>query len=139
MLTRAATIYVAILTNTLDSNMGSMVAPAVVAAGLPPKLVASFLTTFASGSTSAIEQFPDVTPAIIKAATVAFQAAYANSFQKVFLTTIAFGGCAIIASFLFKDIDSETMERGVVISLERPAHLDRMIVDEKPVQEHVEQ
>lgn len=78
--------------------MVKYVVPAVLNAGLPTSSVASFLTALASGSTPALEQVPGVTPEVLQAATPAALRSSENAFQLIYLVSIAFGCCAIIAS-----------------------------------------
>lgn len=137
-LINAATVYIAILTNRVTANIKTIVVPALLGAGLPATDIAKFLPVLAAGVPSAIESFPGITPQILSAAAEAYKAAYAGAFKVVFLTTIAFGSVAIVSSLFFKEIDEETMQRGVVISLETAAHQDRMIVNERRLDEFQE-
>ncbi|OAL39423.1 hypothetical protein AYO20_01293 [Fonsecaea nubica] len=133
--TIATTIYVSILTNTVSAKMTSVFVPAVVRAGLPTNMVERFVAAFTSGSETAIANFPGVTPELLRTATTAYQACYSAGFRKVFLTSIAFGGCAIVASLLYRDIKPEVMERGVVVHLQRPTREETVIVQGAPDKE----
>jgi hypothetical protein len=52
-----------------------------------------------------MEAVPDISPAIMVAVGNAVKAAYAQAFKTVYLTSIAFGGLAIIAALFITSID----------------------------------
>lgn len=84
--------------------MAAQVPPALIAAGLRPSSVASFISAFALGPT-AFENFPGVTPEIIAIGTKAYQHANADAYRTVIFSNIAFSGVAIICSLLLPNVD----------------------------------
>lgn len=52
-----------------------------------------------------MKSVPGITDKITAAVTNATKTAHADSFQIVFLASIAFGGCAIVAAFLCVPVD----------------------------------
>ena len=79
--------------------------PASVAAGRPETDVPSLLAALKAGSVTALEKIPSITSGIIAAAGDAMKTASAEAFQTVYLTSIAFGGLAIVAAFFTSSID----------------------------------
>ena len=80
-------------------NTKNDVVPALVQAGLPVSSVEPFLEALNSGNEAAITAVPGVTKPIIGVGITTLKAAYSNAFTVLFLVTIAFGGCSIIAAF----------------------------------------
>lgn len=93
--TVATSVYVAILSNKQATNIPKYVGPAAISAGLPQSSVPALLSALQSNNFTSVV---DVTPQIISAAGAALQEADSKSFQVVFLSSLAFGGCAIIAA-----------------------------------------
>jgi uncharacterized membrane protein len=57
------------------------------------------LTAVAGGNTTALELVPGITPAILVEVAAATLTAYEKSFKVIYLASLAFGACAIIAAF----------------------------------------
>ncbi|KAI9812933.1 MAG: hypothetical protein M1827_004451 [Pycnora praestabilis] len=102
--TIATSIYVTILTNELGKNIPKYVVPAAIEAGLPESSVKDLIAGFTSGTFASVI---DVTPDIIAKATVAYKEAYSKSFYVVYLATIAFGACAIVAALCSPNVESK--------------------------------
>lgn len=115
----ATTIYLTILLNEVASNTESMVVPAVLQAGLPKTSLLQFLTALSSGSATAIEAVPGVTPEIVSVGSQELVAAYVGAIKLVFLASIAFGGCAIIASLACRPITKLELSGGSVYHLDK--------------------
>jgi hypothetical protein len=96
--------YSVILSNRLAVTIAARVPPALIAAGLPPTSIASFIAAFPVGA-SAFEAVPGVTPQILAIGTSAYQQANADAYRTVFFSNIAFSGVAIICSLLLPDVD----------------------------------
>lgn len=95
MASLAISVYVTILNNKTAVFIPQLVGKAAVEAGLPSASVPSLLAGLATGSFSDVK---GISPSVIAAAVDANKTAYAKSFQIVYFTSIAFGGCAVIAS-----------------------------------------
>jgi type VI protein secretion system component VasA len=100
----------------LAHNLVKYVAPAALKAGLPATSIVAFLTAIGAGNLVAVEAVPGVTPAVLHAAAGASVTAYEKSFQTIYLVTLAFGCCAIIASLL---VDSEKLEEKMTTDIAR--------------------
>lgn len=100
-----ATIYVTILSNRVKHTLPENVTPAALNAGLPSSDLTQLFTAIGEGTPAALEAVPDITPGIIAAVADALKTAYSQAFRTVFLTSIAFGGLAVIAACFSKDID----------------------------------
>jgi MFS family permease len=105
--TIATTIYVTILTDRIKVNLPAYVAPAALGAGLPKADLPALFEAIAAGTPDALEKVKDITPKILAAVGTATQNAYSASFKTVYLTSIAFGGCAIIAAVFTRNIDDK--------------------------------
>lgn len=82
------------------------VIPAVTDAGLPKSsLPALFQATAVKAAASALDSVPGMTTAIKVALHAAQKRAYAESFKTVYLSSLAFGGVALIISNLSADVD----------------------------------
>ncbi|PCG92126.1 Major facilitator superfamily domain, general substrate transporter [Penicillium occitanis (nom. inval.)] len=102
--TIAASIYVAILTNRLTTNLGE-IPEVAISAGLPASSVATLMEDIA-GSLP-ISTVPGMTDQISAIVVNAVKTAYSQSFQTVFLASIAFGGMAVIAAVFTVPVDDE--------------------------------
>lgn len=98
----SATVYTVILTSRLAETIPSMVPPRLIAAGLPASSITAFIGGFTTGNFTGI---PGASPEVIAIGTRAYQDANAAAYRTVFLTTIAFTGVAVIASFCLPDLD----------------------------------
>ncbi|PMD55689.1 siderophore iron transporter [Hyaloscypha bicolor E] len=101
----AASIYVSILTNRLTTTLPANVAPAALNAGLPSADLPALFAALATGTATAMEAVPGITPTVIAAVGDAVKVAYSQAFKTVYLTSIAFGGLSIIAALFITSID----------------------------------
>lgn len=90
-------IYFNVYSNKLANFLPTAEGAAAVAAGLPSSDVVPFVTTSASGSTSATS-LPGVSAQIIAAATDASRSANAHALSCVWYASVAFGVCSIFAA-----------------------------------------
>lgn len=126
-----AAIYVAILTNKATTNIAADVVPAVLETGFPPTSIPGLLAALASGSAYALEAIPEISPNIIEVASVGYKEAYSGAFKIVFLASIPFGVCSMIAAFFFVNID-ERLSHDVVRRLDtRGEPTDRKVEDKE--------
>lgn len=89
--------------NKLTPKLPAYVAEYAVKAGLPLDDAKVVVGTFLTAPKN-ITSVPGVTPAIIEAATIGSRWAYAESLKFVWLTSIAFGVCSIIACLFIGNI-----------------------------------
>ena len=101
-------IYSAAFTERIPPNVGKLVPPAVISAGLPLSSVGAFVEALAAGDTAALAKIPGVTPAIIAAGVAALKQALANSLRVVFIIAAPFGALACVLCFALGD-HSKTM------------------------------
>lgn len=114
----AATIYVVILTNRLNTTIPAQVPPVLIKAGLPTSSVESFLAAMTTGS---FEGIHGLTPGIIEIGVAAYKNASAAAYRTVFLSTIAFSGTALLLSFFCPNVD-DRMTSVVATTLHRGKH-----------------
>src|ERR1700753_2798234 len=88
------------MTNKATKYMTQDVVPILVEGGLGPEAIKAFLTALTTGDTSALEKIPGVNTQMILAAGVAAKQAYVSTFKVIYLASIAFGACALIAALL---------------------------------------
>lgn len=81
------------------------VIPAVTGAGLPESSIPALFQATAKATSSALDNVPGMTAAIKVVLQAAQKRAYAESFKIVYLSTLAFGGIALITSFFSADVD----------------------------------
>jgi hypothetical protein len=74
-------------------------------AGLPSADLPALFAALATGTATAMEAVPDITPTVIAAVGDAVKVAYSQAFKTVYLTSIAFGGLSIIAALFITSID----------------------------------
>lgn len=96
---KTASIYVAIQTNRYSARVGPEVTSAAEAAGFPSSDIPSLLQAIASGTADAIDSVPGITASIKEAVTSAVESAYSQSYATVYLSSLAFGGLALISCF----------------------------------------
>ncbi|CCT69545.1 related to MFS drug efflux pump [Fusarium fujikuroi] len=89
-------IYYNIFYHKLKSKLPYVVADYAIAAGLPITSATQFVTAYILDP-SALASVPGVTPEILKAAAIGSRWGYAYALKYVWLTSIAFGVCAIVA------------------------------------------
>lgn len=108
-----AAIYVSVLQNKVTANIKSILAPALLKAGLPATSLMPFIGYLAEGDKAYLVKVPGVTPEILEVALVNFREVYAKAFQTVFLATIAFGALSFIVAFFVPNIDDK-LSRDVI-------------------------
>lgn len=113
----ATTIYLTILLNVVASNEKKWVVPNVLKAGLPESSLPAFLAALSSGSAEAIQQVPGVSPSIIAIGSEQLVASYVDAFQKVFLTSISWGGLSVIAALAVKPFTREELAGTIIYHL----------------------
>ncbi|OAP64846.1 hypothetical protein AYL99_00818 [Fonsecaea erecta] len=106
-----AAIYYNIFVNKLKSKLPAYVARSAVRAGLPVAGAAEFVEVFVGGSLAELARLPGVNKQIIAAASLASRWAYADSLKYIWLTSIAFGGCAIVACMFLGNVSRYMTDR----------------------------
>ena len=122
-------VFVAVLNSGLRTNIPKYVVPAAIQAGLPTSDALALLQGLAEGNLTAV---PDTTPRIIAAAVAANKEAYSQSFKMVFLSSIAFGVCALVSALLIPNLEEKFT--GVVARKLRGKHED-IILESKETKE----
>jgi hypothetical protein len=89
-------IYFNVFGNKLANELPAQVSKFALGAGLPASSAIDFVGTFLTAPAN-VTGIHGVTPAIVAAATKGSQWAYAEALKKVWLVSIPFGVCAIIA------------------------------------------
>jgi hypothetical protein len=97
------TIYYNIFVNKLSTRLPAYVARYAIQAGLPVHEADTFVETFLTVPTQ-IGTIPGVNSAIIQAATLGYQWAYADSLRYVWYTSIAFGSLAVVLCLFLPNI-----------------------------------
>jgi hypothetical protein len=90
-------IYYNVFINKMKTNVPAWIAKYAVGAGLPLSSVPDFLIAYTSGAVAELPKIPGVTEKVIGAAVIGNRWATSESLKYVWLTSIAFGCCAIIA------------------------------------------
>ena len=93
----AAAIYTTILTNRLNTKITTLVLPSALSAGLPSSSVPALLQAIKASTPQALQAVPGMTPAVLENVGEALKVAYTVAFRTVYLSSIAFGGCAVLA------------------------------------------
>ncbi|KAJ4354329.1 uncharacterized protein N0V89_006064 [Didymosphaeria variabile] len=114
--TICSTVYTVILSNRLAATIPARVPPALIAAGLPSSSVASFLSALTLGTPAAWAAVNGLSAESQAAGVRAYQEANAEAYKTVFLSTIAFCGVGILASFWAPNVDA-LLTRDVVVQL----------------------
>ena len=96
-------IYYNIFSEKLKLKLPAYIGEYAVKAGLPAKEATLFVETYV-GAPDQLAKIPGVTEAIINAAAIGSSWAYAESLRYVWLTSIAFGCCAIVACLFIGNI-----------------------------------
>lgn len=105
----SSVIYSVVLRVRSTDEIPDHVIPAVEAAGLPAASVPAFLEGFTTGSFANITGLTD---SILAVGTAAYYEGSFAAYRTVFLVTLAFTGCAIIAALLLPgDIDKYLTNR----------------------------
>lgn len=100
-----ASIYLAIYTNRVAAFMPQKIIPAVTGAGLPSSSLTALFAAIAKGTTTAIDAVPGMNKAIELVLVAAQKRAYAESLKIVYLSSLSFGGFALITAFFASDVD----------------------------------
>ncbi|KAF2007662.1 siderophore iron transporter, partial [Amniculicola lignicola CBS 123094] len=103
--TVASCIYLAIYGGEIATKLPSHVTAHAVAAGLPESSVSDLLTALPNGTAAAFEAVAGVNSTILAAIGAGMKSGYSASYSTVYLSSLAFGGTALIASFFTSDID----------------------------------
>lgn len=111
------TIYYNVFVEKLTAKIPQYVATSAVGAGLPASSAEIFVETLL-GAPANVTQVPGVTPAVLQAANMASQSAYADSLAYVWYVSIAFGACAIIASATIGNI-SKFLTNRIAVGISR--------------------
>ena len=105
--TIAATIYSVVLTIRVTKTLSTEVPAAVIKAGLPASSVADYMAAIAGGGLpKALAAVKGLTPAIEAVGGRAYQVAYSDAYRTIFLTSLGFGGLAMIIACFVPNIDN---------------------------------
>ena len=92
-------IYTAIFSSTLTSNIGAKVAAATIPLGLKPAYLGELIGALTSGNAALLAKIPGVSPKIIEAAGLAVKQSYLLGFRYVWVTAASFAALAAICVF----------------------------------------
>ena len=95
--------------------------PALIKAGLPLTSVELFLTALSSGNAATIAKVPGVNEKIIGVGATYIKLAYQKAFKIVYLSSLAFGGLAIIAAWWTPSVE-DRVSHNVVRRLDGGRH-----------------
>jgi hypothetical protein len=115
----------AITNSKLKNTYAPQVSAAAMAAGLPESSIPALLTAFATGH--GFEAVPDITPAVLAAATNASQWAYTHAYRLAWWSVLPFTIIALILVSFLKDV-SALMTEHVDATVERDAPSDQKVV-----------
>lgn len=101
-----ASIFLAIFSSKLNTSLPQEITRAVEAAGLPGSSLPELFTAITNGTQAALEAVPEMDSTVLAAVDMGTKQAYTLAFRVVFLTTLAFTGIGIIASFFVKSVDT---------------------------------
>jgi hypothetical protein len=101
----ASSIYLAIYNSRVSSTMPVQISSRALTAGLPQDSLPQLMRALANNTAAALQAVPGSNPIIIAAAQAGQKRAWAMSLQTVYLSSIAFGGLAILTSLLASSID----------------------------------
>lgn len=105
-------IYYNVFINKLTPKLPNYVGLYAVKAGLPLTSATEFVTLFLTDPAAlATTKIPGMTPQVVQAATIGSRWAYAESLKYVWLTSTAFGVCAIIACLFLGNISKYMTNR----------------------------
>lgn len=119
------------MTNKATANIAADVVPAVLETGLPSTSIPGLLAALGSGSASALQKIPGISPTIIEIASVGYKQAYSGAFKIVFLASIPFGVCSMVAAFYFVNIDDRLSHNVVRRLYTRGETTDRKLEDKE--------
>ena len=104
-------VYFNTLQKTLATSIPEKVGTAVVQAGLPADQIAPFMGALLGGNTTALGGYAMI---VIAAAQEAVTESYVEAFRLVYLVSIPFGVCAVIACLFLGDIKKYMSDRVAV-------------------------
>lgn len=111
-----STVYIAILTNRLQSTIASRVPEALVKAGLPQSSILAWLQALTSDA--GFGKVPGATSAINLAGVTAYDLASMAAFRTVFYASIAFSALAVFVNIFVSNVDDK-MTNGVSATLKQ--------------------
>jgi hypothetical protein len=103
--TIAASIYICVYTDRLNTFLPQEIVPAVEKAGLPATSLPALFAAMTNGTTAALEAVPGMKMSILAAFSAATRAAYTHAFKIVYLSSIAFASLAFIGCIFVTDVD----------------------------------
>jgi hypothetical protein len=99
-----ASIYLAIYTSRLSTNLPNKVVEFATNAGLPVTSTTDLLTALGNGTTTAYEQVPGSNAGVIAAIEAGTKSANASSLSIVYLASLAFAGTALVSAVFYTDV-----------------------------------
>jgi len=135
----ATAIYVSILTNKDNTLSARYIPPAVLKAGLPESSLPDLFKALAAGTADALAKVPGFNTTVAAALSVAEKDAFSGALKVVFLATISFGCCNIIAACFTRNID-HLLTNDVIRKLHNRSVVDisEAVVEEKTTVKHDE-
>lgn len=103
--TVALSIYVSVYSARLPIFITSQVTKYAGNAGLPQSSLNPLFSALANGTSAVLEAVPGMNSTILEAVNDGNLRGYHLAFKLVFLSTISFGGLAILSSFFVQDVD----------------------------------
>ncbi|KAJ9625976.1 hypothetical protein H2204_010275 [Knufia peltigerae] len=100
-------LYVTVYSNRISHNLISYVGAVASTLGLDASAITKVITAVSAGTPAALNSIPGMTPQIYQSLMKAASTAYQKSFATVYLMSLAFGGCTIIAALLTRNIDGK--------------------------------
>ena len=97
-------IYVSIFTDKLTAFLPRDITAAVTKAGLPESSLPDLFTAIGNGTSSAFDSVPGINATILAAVDEGTKMGYQNTFQIVYLSSLAFGIVAIVSAFFVQDV-----------------------------------
>lgn len=94
--TIALSIYTAVFSDQLTTELPAKVAAATIPLGFDPNNLGQLLGALTSGNTTAISEVPGISPSILHAAGMGVKEAYSLGFRYVWVTAGAFAALAVI-------------------------------------------
>lgn len=102
--TVATSIYLAIYTGRLKTNLPDRVVSFATSAGLPSSSTNDLLAALGNATTAAYEAVPGSNSEIVAAIAAGTENANADSLSIVYLASLAFGGTALISAFFLTSV-----------------------------------